>query len=179
MWPGILSSPSPSFLCVTKAKQATTKTNKQPPLATTRTKAADRAAPCPDPRRRSGQSPRSGPPAHLLVAGGGNRRRGVTSGGARVQLHGLRPRRRLHGVGGAGRRPRPAEGRQLQLACGCGCGGVVRLGVGEWERGGWWCGAATQPAVLLTGRPLSALRGGLPPLAFALPCLCPCFALDS
>jgi hypothetical protein len=131
-----LSSPSPSFFCITKAKYATKK--KQPPLATTRTKAADRAAPCPDLRRRSDPSPRSGPTAHLLVAGGGNRRRGVTSGGAHVQLHGLRPRRRLHGVGGEGRHPRPAEGRelQLQLACGCGCGGMVCLGWGMGEEGG-------------------------------------------
>jgi hypothetical protein len=109
---------------------------KQPPLATTRTKAADRAAPSPDLHRRSDPSPRSGQTAHLLVADGGNCCRGVTSGGARIQLHGLRPRRRLHGVGGAGRRPRPAEGRQLQLACGCGCGGVVCLGWGMGEEGG-------------------------------------------
>jgi hypothetical protein len=125
-----------AFLLLHHQSQTGNKKKKQPPLAITRTKAADRAAPSPDLHRRSDPSPRSGPTAHLLVADGVNRRRGVTSGEARVQLHGLRPRRRLHGVGGAGRRPRPAEGRQLQLACGCGCGGVVCLGWGMGEEGG-------------------------------------------
>uniref|UniRef100_K4ALC0 ADF-H domain-containing protein n=1 Tax=Setaria italica TaxID=4555 RepID=K4ALC0_SETIT len=45
----------------------------------------------PDPHRRSDPSPRSGPPAYILIVGRGNRRRGrrgVTGGKGRVQHHG-------------------------------------------------------------------------------------------
>ena len=91
--------------------------------------------------------------AHLLAAGGGNRRRGFSGGGrGRVELHGLRSRRRLHGgLDGTVGQPvtRHREGRGVGgsclLACGCGRGGSLArsaLGVGEWDGGVVWSSSA-------------------------------------
>lgn len=98
--------------------------------------------------------PRSGTPAHLVAAGGRNRRGGGGRWG--VQLHGPRSRRRLHGgVNGTER----SVGRSVQSsdaaaerhelaapAClpGCGCGrdGSRLWGLGNGDGGGLGWGSS-------------------------------------
>jgi hypothetical protein len=152
-------SPFPFLLLQHKRKVGEEKIDR-PPLATSLAEVADREAPSRDHGRRSERSSGSGTLAHLVADGRGNRRRGcgVGSGGrGRVQIHGLRYRRRLHGG---------LDGTVGQftllgclLACGSGRGGsLARLrGLGKGMVGVVWSSSAFDR---------SALRGLPPRLAF-------------